>query len=56
VINLGKSALDARVKPVHDETESGSAYFRAFPTSKSIFPLPEPPNKRQNTLRPIKSN
>ncbi|HEY3720548.1 MAG TPA: hypothetical protein VGL41_10470, partial [Roseiarcus sp.] len=25
------------------ETESGSAYFRAFSMSKSIFPLPEPP-------------
>src|SRR5271168_5538754 len=44
VVIPGKSTLDARVKPVHDETESGSPYFWAFGVQKNYAaPLPEPP-------------
>jgi len=57
VVIPGKSTLDARVKPVHDETESGSPYFWAFGVQKNYAaPSLSHPHKRQNTLRPIKSN
>jgi hypothetical protein len=42
---------------MHDETESATAYFWAFPMSKKAFSRSlSRSHKRQNTLRPIKSN